>query len=160
MTTVREHIQRLADGKWVGDSRNTFRSVDGKYIYTQTGSDITGKHFHTEYEGSLGFLLEAAPVSNDPQRKPRSRLEFRPHPVRTQGSLEEMLFGTIFGNRTDIEALGVVEITEVAPNGRARIKTLWSEQARHALSTLGYPELSSELDAEDDEYVKAEYSDA
>ncbi len=151
MTTVKEHIQSKYDGQWVGDSRNTFVAEGGEVVYVQRGTDIKGQPFETRYVGP-GFLLEVSPVSTNPNFSPRRRLEFRPHPVRENGSLEELLYGIVSSHRTEVEALGVVIITEVAPNGRGRVKTLWGQEARAALDKLAYPALTDDLSIADDEY--------
>ena len=132
MTTVKEHIQGY-DGKWAGDANHPLKV------------------------GDIGFLLELSPVSNNPQAAPRRRLELRPHPVRKAGTLEEILFGMIWGDRTDVEALGVAKVTEVAPNGRGRVQTLWGDEARLVLDMLAYPELERDLQDEGEEYVVPSY---
>jgi len=133
MTTIKNHIESTYDSKWAGDARHPLKV------------------------GETGFLLELTPVSNQPNFIPRKRLELRPHPVRRAGSLEELLFGTVFGDRTDVEALGVATVTEVAANGRGRVKTVWGDDARQALDNLAYPDLATELDEETDEYSKPVY---
>lgn len=134
MTTIQKHISETYDGKWAGDARHALKA------------------------GEVGFLLELTPVSSNPNFVPRKRLELRPHPVRRAGSLEEILLGTIFGDRTDVEALGVAKVTEVAANGRGRVQTLWGQDAMAALDTLAYPDLADGVDFSD-EYVKPEYDD-
>jgi hypothetical protein len=126
--TVKDFIQSTYDSKWAGDARHTLKV------------------------GELGFLLELTPVGSNPNFRPRKRLELRPHPVRLAGSLEEMLYGTLQGDRTDVEALGVARVTEVAPNGRGRVQTLWGDEARTALDQLAYPDLADELDIADEPY--------
>jgi hypothetical protein len=128
MTTIKNHIQSTYDGKWAGDARHPLKV------------------------GEVGFLLELTPVPTNAQFKPRKRVELRPHPVRTAGSLEEMLFGFLESDRTDVEALGVATVTEASANGRGEIKTLWDEEAKAALKKLGYPELSEELQYADEQY--------
>jgi hypothetical protein len=135
-TTIQNHIGSTYDGKFAGDARHPLK------------------------DGEIGFLLELSPVSNNPNFVPRKRLELRPHPVRQAGTLEELLFGTVFGDRTDVEALGVAIVTEVAVNGRGRVKTLWGDEATEALDKLGYPDLASDLVRQYDTYVKQVYQDA
>jgi hypothetical protein len=136
MITIEQHIQTLYDGKFAGDARHPLKT------------------------GEKGFLLELTPVSNNPNFAPRRRLELRPHPVRKAGTLEELLFGTVFGDRTDVEALGVAIVTDAAANGRGKIKTLWGDEARQALEELGYPELTMDLEGSDEEYIKPVYEGA
>jgi len=120
--TIRESIAEECDGRWAGDARHALKLDE------------------------VGFLLELTPVCPP---NPRKRLEIRPHPGRLAGSLEEMLFGVITGDRTDVECLGVAKVTEVAPNGRGRVQTLWGDEARQALEQLGYPELAEDLHVAD-----------
>jgi hypothetical protein len=127
--TVQQFISATFDGKWAGDARHALKV------------------------GEVGFLLELTPVSANPNFKPRKRLEIRPHPGRLAGSLEEMLYGVIEGDRTDVECLGVAKVTEVAPNGRGRVQTLWGDEARAALETLAYPDLGDELTIGDERYT-------
>jgi hypothetical protein len=126
--TTKAHIQLTYDGKWAGDARHPLKV------------------------GEVGFLLELTPVSTNAQFKPRKRVELRPHPVRTAGSLEEMLFGFLESDRTDVEALGVATVTEAAGNGRGQILTLWDDEAKAALKKLGYPELAEELPYAEEPY--------
>lgn len=133
MKTIKQHISDTYDTRWAGDARHPLKV------------------------GETGFLLELTPISNNPNFVARKRLELRPHPVRKAGSLEEMLFGTLFGERTDVEALGVATVSEVAPNGRGRVQTIWGDEARQALDSLAYPDLAEELEAEGEEYIKPQY---
>lgn len=158
MKTIKQHISETYDGKFVGDSRNTFTVVNGQVVYTQRGTDIYGKPFENVYTGP-GFMLEVTPVSNNPNNQPRRRLEFRMHPVRMTGSLEEMLFGTVFGSRTDVEALGLAKVVEVTASGRGRVQTLWGDDAKTALDALGYPDIETDLALSDEPYQKAVYQD-
>lgn len=150
--TVKEFVSANFDGKWAGDSRNTF-SMDGdKVILTCRGVDYnTGKSFETKHDGPAFFLLEVSPISTNPNTHPRRRVEVRPHPVRAHGTLEEMLYGVVESTKTDVEALGVAIITEVR-NGRGKIKTIWGKEAADALEALAYPELANEIDVSDEPY--------
>lgn len=127
MTTVKEFIQGVYDGKFAGDARHPLKV------------------------GDIGFLLELTPVSSNPNFKPRKRLELRPHPVRLAGTLEEMLYGTLQGDRTDVEALGLATVAE-SVNGRGKVRTAWGEEAKGILEALGYPDLADELDIADEPY--------
>jgi hypothetical protein len=129
--TVQQFIESTYNGKWAGDARHGLKV------------------------GEVGFLLELTPIpgpSAHPNFKPRKRLEIRPHPGRLAGTLEEMLYGVIQGDRTDVECLGVAKVTEVAPNGRGRVETLWGDAARDALEILAYPDLGDELDIANEPY--------
>lgn len=126
--TVKEYISKMYDARWAGDARHALKV------------------------GEVGFLLELTPVSANPNFRPRKRLEIRPHPGRLAGSLEEMLYGIIQGDRTDVECLGVAKVTEVAPNGRGRVQTLWGADAQAALETLAYPDLGDELEVGNEPY--------
>jgi hypothetical protein len=126
--TVKDFIQSTYDGKFAGDARHPLKV------------------------GDVGFLLELTPVASNPNFKPRKRLELRPHPVRLAGTLEEMLYGTLQGDRTDVEALGVATVTE-SVNGRGKVQTAWGEAARAILEALAYPELSDELQIADEPYA-------
>jgi hypothetical protein len=152
MSNVKEFISSKYDGKWVGDSRNTFaKMIGGDIVYTQRGTDIHGKPFEVSYSGP-GFLLEVSPLSANTNFNARKRLEFRPHPVRENGSLEELLYGIVSSHRTEVEALGVAIITEVSPNGRGRVKTLWGDDAAKALDKLAYPDLADDLSISQEAY--------
>ena len=105
-------IQAEFDGKWVGDSRHKFKV------------------------GDLGFVLELTPANG------AKRVELRDSPVRTAGSLIDVLFGVVSGGRTEVEALGVAKVIKVTPNGRGQIQTLWNEDMEAALQELGYPDIS------------------
>lgn len=105
-----DSIRREFDGRWVGDARHRFSPDD------------------------VGFLLELTPPSGV------SRVELRDSPVRTNGDLQDILFGIIQG-ATTVEALGVARVTEVARNGRGKIQTLWDQDLDSALETLAYPEI-------------------
>jgi hypothetical protein len=151
MTTVKEFISQTFDGKFVGDARNVFTSdPDGVILYTQRGTDIKGQPFETIHKGP-GFLAEIAPKS-DGSYTPRRRLEFRTHPVRESGSLEEILYGTASSHRTDVEALGLAIVVEATANGRGKVKTIWGDEARVALDSLGYPELADDLYIQNEKY--------
>lgn len=104
-------IKAEFDGKWAGDARHRFTV------------------------GEVGFLMELKPEYG------QKRLEVRDSPVRTAGSLDDILFGEVSGGRTFVEALGVAKITEVAKNGRGKVQTLWGEDLDAALLELGYPEI-------------------
>jgi hypothetical protein len=129
MTTVKEFIQATYDSKFAGDARHPLKV------------------------GDVGFLLELTPVGSNPNFKPRKRLELRPHPVRLAGTLEEMLYGTLQGDRTDVEALGVAKVTE-SVNGRGRVLSAWGEEALAILDQLAYPELADELGIADEPYAQ------
>jgi hypothetical protein len=118
--TVKDFIQSNFDGKFAGDAR------------------------HPLSVGDIGFLLELTPVSSNSNYRPRKRLELRPHPVRVAGTLEEVLYGRITGDRTDVEALGVARVTE-SVNGRGKIQTAWGSEAQEILDRLAYPELGDDL---------------
>jgi hypothetical protein len=118
MTTIQEHAETY-DGKWVGDDRFPVRL------------------------GDVGFLLELTSYVGPSMRR---RVELRQHPAKEAGTFEEVLYGIIQGARTDVEALGVAEVTEVTPNGRGRVKTIWGDDAKDALAKLGYPDLAEQLD--------------
>ena|SRR5580698_6215110 len=126
--TVKDFIQSTYDGKFAGDARHPLKV------------------------GDVGFLLELTPVASNPNFKPRKRLELRPHPVRLAGTLEEMLFGRLQGDRTDVEALGVATVTE-SVNGRGRVQTVWGHEAVKLLDQLAYPDLGDELDIADEPYT-------
>lgn len=127
MTTVKEFISATYDGKFAGDARHPLKI------------------------GDIGFLLELTPVGSNPNFKPRKRLELRPHPVRLAGTLEEMLYGTLQGDRTDVEALGVAQVVE-SVNGRGKVLTVWGERAQEVLQALAYPELADELEIGEEPY--------
>lgn len=103
-------IRTEFDGRWVGDARHRFNPDD------------------------VGFLLELTPPSGV------SRVELRDSPVRTNGDLQDILFGIIRGT-TSVEAVGVARVTEVARNGRGKVLTLWDQDLENALQELGYPEI-------------------
>lgn len=111
MSALRDDITRDFDNQFVGDSRHRFRV------------------------GDTGFLLQLTTESGS------RRLELRDNPVRTAGTLEEMLYGDVDGGRTHVEALGMAKVVEVARNGRGRIQTLWGDELRSALDEFGYPGL-------------------
>jgi hypothetical protein len=111
MTALRDDITKEFDGQFVGDSRHRFNL------------------------GDTGFLLQLTTDSG------ARRLELRDNPVRTAGTLEDMLYGEVDGGRTNVEALGMAKVTEVARNGRGKILTIWGDELRAALSEFGYPEL-------------------
>jgi hypothetical protein len=120
--TVKDFIQRTYDNKFAGDARHPLKV------------------------GDIGFLLELSPVPSG-----RKRLELRPHPVRLAGTLEEMLYGRLDGDRTDVEALGVATVVE-SVNGRGKVLTAWGERAQEILGLLAYPELADELEIGDEPY--------
>lgn len=124
--TVKDFIQQMYDGKFAGDARHPLKV------------------------GDFGFLLELSPVSTG-NFKTRKRLELRPHPVRLAGTLEELLFGRLQGDRTDVEALGVATVVE-SVNGRGKVLTAWGERAQELLNALAYPELADELQIADEPY--------
>ena len=104
-------IAKEFDGRYVGDSRHRFKT------------------------GDIGFLLELTPEHGS------KRVELRDSPVRTAGSLVEVLFGMVTGGRTNVEALGVAKVVSVTPNGRGKIETLWGPALDVALEELGYPQI-------------------
>jgi hypothetical protein len=126
--SIKQYIQDNYDGRFAGDAR------------------------HRLTVGDVGFLLEISPINEEGQRPRRKRVEIRDNPVRTAGTLEEMLFGYLEGDRTDVEALGVATVVEAAPNGRGKLQSLWGDEARAALQKLGYPELEDDLGYENEPY--------
>ena len=104
-------IAQEFNGKWVGDARHKFKV------------------------GDVGFLLELTPEVG------QKRVELRDSPVRTAGSLIDILYGEVTGGRTSVEALGAAKVVAVTPNGRGKVETLWGADLDAALEELGYPEI-------------------
>jgi hypothetical protein len=105
--------------------QNLKENFDGKFV---------GDARHRFAVGDIGFLLELTPATGSP------RLELRDSPARTQ-DWTDILYGMIVG-KTNVEALGVAKVTEVAKNGRGKVQTLWGPDMEAALVELGYPEIS------------------
>jgi len=119
---VKEFIMANFDSKWAGDARHPLKVGDVGFLLALTPAAFWGARFH-----------------------PRQRLEIRPHPVRVAGTLEEVLYGVIPGERTEVEALGVARVLEVSANGRGRVQSLWGDDAVIALDQLAYPDLADDL---------------
>jgi hypothetical protein len=98
------------------------KHVDG--IKSDFDGRFAGDARHRFEVGDIGFLRDS--------------------PARTAFTLTDVLFGLIQG-KTQVEALGVAKVVEVAKNGRGKLLTLWGEDMDKALEELGYPEISRDV---------------
>ena len=91
--------------------------------------------------GDNGFLLLL-------ENKGRGwkRIELRDHPACLDGTPTPRLYGSVGGGSTQVTALGIGQVVEVAKNGRGRVEEVKEPYAlAEALSSLGYPELKDQL---------------
>jgi len=87
--------------------------------------------------GDTGFLLQL-----ENRGRGWKRVELRQHPACEDGTPRPRLFGPVGGGMTQVTALGLGKVVEVAKNGRGRVESITDpEQMKQVLNELGYPGL-------------------
>ncbi len=87
--------------------------------------------------GDTGFLLQL-----ENRGRGWKRLELRGHPACEDGTPIPRLYGSVGGGSTQVTALGLGRVVEVARNGRGRVEAITdAAETAGVLAALGYPDL-------------------
>lgn len=91
--------------------------------------------------GDKGFLVELHHKTEG-----WTNHQLRAHPAMAAKSFKPYLYGWVDEHSTiTTKALGMVQVVQVAPNGRALVTPLQGDELVAALHEYGYPELIEQM---------------